>query len=145
MKTLWRRWPMASSISSSSLPARPTNGSPRRSSSAPGGRLADDHPVRGSIADTEYGLGAALVERTARAADDRRAQFLPAEPGRLCLQRGLGLHRLIVRLVPGDPDVDSHRAEVCAALEFGLHHAPDTGIRLLAASLPRRTGQYTGR
>ena len=36
IKTSSRLWPMARSISSSNLPALPTNGSPRRSSSAPG-------------------------------------------------------------------------------------------------------------
>ena len=47
--------PIPSRISSSSCPARPTNGSPWRSSSAPG-RLADEHQVRVGVAGAEHRL-----------------------------------------------------------------------------------------
>ena len=59
MKTSSRVSPISPSSWLSSCPARPTNGSPWRSSSAPG-RLADEHQVGVGVAGAEDGLGPRL-------------------------------------------------------------------------------------
>ncbi len=70
----------ARSIELSSWPARPTNGSPWRSSSAPGASPTTSQ-LGAAIADAEHGLGAGGVQR--RSAVQPRtaaAQLLPVEP-----------------------------------------------------------------
>ena len=73
---LARLSPMARSIELSSCPARPTNGSPCRSSSAPGASPITSHS-RLRIADAEYRLGAGPVQLAAGAARDLARAALP--------------------------------------------------------------------
>ena len=64
-------------MESSSFPARPTKGSPRRrSSSAPGG-LADQHPIRVHVAHAENGLCPAFVQLAQAASGHLALQRLP--------------------------------------------------------------------
>ena len=88
--------------------------------------LTDNHPVRGRTAHAEHGLGAARMQRTTRTASDRRTEFVPVIIARIRLRLrfralGPGIH-----LVPGDPEVDSHRTQVRAALLFRLNHVRES-------------------
>ena len=75
MKTSGRVRPISSSSVSSSLPARPTKGSPCSSSLAPGG-LADEHEVGVGVAGAEHDALAGRGQLAAARADPRLGEHL---------------------------------------------------------------------
>ena len=99
MNTSSRLSPISPRSSSSSCPARPTNGRPWRSSSAPG-RLADEHQVGVGVAGAEDDLGPGL-----------------ARAGRACSPTPRGRPRRAAR---GAPSASAIGPPACAALRLAL-------------------------
>ena len=136
MNTVSRGRPMASSIALSNWPARPTNGSPCRSSSAPGASPITSHSAR--VLPTPKTVCVRVLHSSAQAVQPAtRSRSTPQSPwaeavsrSRMmasarelarrrcvgtcsgCGRRYFGNRSNFRRRVPGNPAIDTERVEI---------------------------------